>query len=183
MWQTILKTIGLDVADDDAEQDDALGHVARALGEMERAEARYVAAFAYLLSRAAHADHHLSDAEREEIERLIVERADLAPERARLVTEMVTAQSMRLRGTQDFPVSLEFARIATAAQKRALVDCMFAVSAADQSIITAEDNEIRRVASEIGLEHGDFVTIRGRYRDRLAVLHRPNAASDSDQTS
>jgi uncharacterized tellurite resistance protein B-like protein len=182
MWQTILKTIGLDVADDGPE-DDALSHIARALGEMDPAEARYVAAFAYLLSRAAHADHHLSDAERDEIERLIAERAQLSPDRARLVTEMVTAQSMKLRGTQDFPVSLEFARIATAAQKRALVDCMFAVSAADKSIITAEDNEIRRVASEIGLEHGDFVTIRGRYRDRLAVLHRPTAVPDPDQPS
>ena len=182
MWQTILKTIGLDVADDGADSDDALGHIARALGEMEPSDARYVAAFAYLLSRAAHADHHLSDAERGEIERLIVERAQLAPERARLVTEMVTAQSMRLRGTHDFPVSLEFARIATPAQKRALVDCMFAVSAA-AAIITAEDNEIRRVASEIGLEHGDFVTIRGRYRDQLAVLHRPEAIPDPDQAS
>ena len=184
MWQTILKTIGLDVADDDADsRDDALGHIVRALAELEPSDARYVAAFAYLLSRAAHADHHLSDAERGEIERLIVERAQLAPERARLVTDMVTAQSMRLRGTQDFPVSLEFARIATPAQKRALVDCMFAVSAADKSIITAEDNEIRRVASEIGLEHGDFVTIRGRYRDRLAVLQRPEAVPDPDQAS
>ena len=89
----------------------------------------------------------------------------------------------RLRGTQDFPVSLEFARIANAAQKRALIDCMFAVTAADKSIITAEDNEIRRVASEIGLEHHDFVTIRGRYRDRLAVLHRPEAIPDKDQAS
>lgn len=177
MWQTLLRTLGLDVEDSaaagaGAAADDALDPVARTLQEMEPADARYVAAFAYLLSRAAHADHHLADAERAAMERLIAERADLPPDRARLVVELATAQSMAVRGTQDFVVSREFARIATAAQKSALIDCLFAVSAADQAIITAEDNEIRRVASEIGVEHPEFVSIRQRYRDRLAVLQR-----------
>lgn len=173
MWQTILKTLGLEVEDAPTDPGDALEPLARALQELDPTEARYVAAFAYLLSRAAHADHHLAEAERAAIQQLIAERAELAPDRARLVTDLATGQSMAVRGTQDFVVSREFARIATPAQKRALIDCLFAVSAADQSIITAEDNEIRRVASEIGLEHVDFVTIRQRYRDRLAVLQRP----------
>ncbi len=50
---------------------------------------------------------------------------------------------------------------------------MFAVCAADASIRTVEDNEIRRVATGIGIEHAEFVAIRDRYRDRLAVLTAP----------
>ena len=174
MWQTILRTIGIDVEDSELPgQDDALDPMVRELKGLDPADARYIAAFAYLLSRAAHADHHLSDKEREEMERLIIERARLDPSRAHLVIALATAQSMAVRGTQDFVVTREFARVATPEQKRALVDCLFAVTAADEAIITAEDNEIRRVASEIGVEHGDFVTIRQRYRDRLAVLRRP----------
>ena len=178
MWQAILRTIGIEVADGDpAGTDDALAPMVRELQEMDSAEARYVAAFAYLLSRAAHADHELSDAERAAMERLIVERAGLDSSRAHLVIGLATAQAMAVRGTQDFVVSREFARIATPEQKRALVDCLFAVTAADEAIITAEDNEIRRVASEIGVEHGEFVAIRKRYRDRLAVLRRPGDRS------
>jgi uncharacterized tellurite resistance protein B-like protein len=178
MWQTILRTIGIDVEGGEfSGDDDALGPMVRELRQLDPADARYIAAFAYLLSRAAHADHHLSDAERAAMERLIVERAQLEPSRAHLVIGLATAQSMAVRGTQDFVVTREFARIATPEQKRALVDCLFAVTAADEAIITAEDNEIRRVASEIGVEHGDFVAIRQRYRDRLAVLRRPGAPS------
>ena len=174
MWQTILRTIGIDVEGGELSgADDALDPMVRELKELDPSDARYIAAFAYLLSRAAHADHHLSDAERAEMERLIVERAQLPPARAHLVIGLATAQSMAVRGTQDFVVTREFARTATPEQKRALVDCLFAVTAADEAIITAEDNEIRRVASEIGVEHGDFVAIRQRYRDRLAVLRRP----------
>jgi uncharacterized tellurite resistance protein B-like protein len=173
MWNRLLKSIGLEVEDAaDAGATDALDHVAHALQEMDPADARYLAAFAYLLSRAAHADHHLSDAERTAIEHLIAERGQLPPERARLVTELATAQSLSVRGTQDFLVTREFARMASPAQKHALIDCLFAVSAADHSITTAEDNEIRRVASEIGIQHAEIVAIRQRYRDRLAVLQR-----------
>jgi uncharacterized tellurite resistance protein B-like protein len=178
MLNAILKTLGFDVEVDEAPgAGDALDRMARALEAMPRAEARYVAAFAYLLSRVAHADHSLTDAERDAMERLIAERADLAPEQARIVIGLATAQSMAVRGTQDFVVTREFARLATPAQKRALIDCLFAVSASDASIITAEDNEIRRIASEIGVEHGEVVAIRQRYRDHLAVLRKPTDSS------
>src|SRR5262245_51117179 len=101
MWQTILRTIGIDVDDSELSgADDALDPMVRALKELDAADARYIAAFAYLLSRAAHADHHLSDAERTEMERLIVERAQLDPSRAHLVIGLATAQSMAVRGTQ-----------------------------------------------------------------------------------
>jgi uncharacterized tellurite resistance protein B-like protein len=82
---------------------------------------------------------------------------------------------IHVRGTEDYRVTQEFARIATRDQKRSLLDGLYAVCAADASIVTLEDNEIRRIASEIGLEHADVVEIRARYRDRLAVLKRVEA--------
>lgn len=177
MLTAILKTLGFDIDASDAGEGDALGKVASALEAMPPAEARYVAAFAYLLSRVAFADHDLAESERKAMERLIAERAALDPAQARLVIDLATAQSMAVRGTEDFLVSREFARTATAAQKRALIDCLFAVSASDDSIITAEDNEIRRIASEIGIEHAEFVAIRHRYREHLAVLRKPTDPS------
>ena len=89
-----------------------------------------------------------------------------------IVTTLATSQMIHVRGTQDYLVTREFAGMASRDQKRALLDGLFAVSASDASIVTVEDNEIRRIASEIGLEHSDVVEIRQRYRDRLAVLKR-----------
>ena len=55
-------------------------------------------------------------------------------------------------------------------QKLALVDCLFAVSAVDQSILTVEDNEVRRVANELKLEHADYIAVRARHVPHLAVM-------------
>jgi uncharacterized tellurite resistance protein B-like protein len=165
----ILRKLGLDVEEQGA---GALDAIADALAHMDPADARYVAALAYLLSRVAQADHDVTDDERVSVERILVERAGLAPDRAALVTALATSQMIHVRGTQDFLVTREFAAMASREQKRALLDGLFAVSASDASIVTVEDNEIRRIASEIGLEHADVVEIRHRYRDRLAVLKR-----------
>jgi len=70
-------------------------------------------------------------------------------------------------------VTREFARAATREQKVALLDCCFAVSAADEDVSVAEDSVIRRVANELGLTHGDFIAARTAYRDYIAVLRKP----------
>lgn len=172
MLGTILRKLGLDVDVDEDRGTGALDAIADALEHMDPAEARYIAAVAYLLSRVAQADHDVTDAERESVERVLVEHSGLAPDRAAIVTTLATSQMIHVRGTQDYLVTREFATMATREQKRALLDALFTVSASDASIVTVEDNEIRRIASEIGLEHGDVVEIRQRYRDRLAVLKR-----------
>jgi uncharacterized tellurite resistance protein B-like protein len=171
MLAALLRKLGFDGYEGAPSADDEpLQAIAAPLAQLPAAEARYVAAFAYLLSRVAHADHDLSDLERRAMEQIIVDRAGLPAEQAALVVGLATSQTMRVRGTEDFFVTREFARMATPAQKAALIDCLFAVSASDSNIITAEDNEIRRIASEIQFEHAEFVAIRGRYRAHLAVL-------------
>jgi uncharacterized tellurite resistance protein B-like protein len=50
-----------------------------------------------------------------------------------------------------------------------LIDGLYAVCAADGLISTIEDNDVRRVASEIDLEHHDVVEAR-EISSSLAVL-------------
>jgi uncharacterized tellurite resistance protein B-like protein len=63
--------------------------------------------------------------------------------------------------------------MATADQKLAMIDCLFAVSAADESIVTIEDNEIRRIATELRIAHDDYIRVRTSYRGHLEVLRPP----------
>jgi uncharacterized tellurite resistance protein B-like protein len=69
-------------------------------------------------------------------------------------------------------VTREFNRIATHEQKLALLECLFAVSAADESISTVEDNEVRQIADELRIEHPEFIAARSAFRDYLAVLKK-----------
>jgi uncharacterized tellurite resistance protein B-like protein len=149
------------------------------IDEMERAldglapdRARYVACFAYILGRVARADHLVTPQESAEMERLIGERTGLPPEQAALAVQIATSHGIRHGGTEDFLVTREFARIAGRDERLALLDCLFALSSLDRSIVMLEDNEVRRIASELKLEHGDFIKARSQYLQHLKVLGR-----------
>ena len=47
---------------------------------------------------------------------------------------------------------------------------MFAVSAADDSISSTEESQIRQIASELGFTHRDYVQARLAYSDRREVM-------------
>jgi len=53
-----------------------------------------------------------------------------------------------------------------------LLDCLYAVAAAENLVSTIEDNEISQIADELRIEHRDFISIRSKYRDSLAVLQK-----------
>ena len=110
MLATILRKLGLEVDVDEGKPDvQALDALEESLSHVPPEEARRVAALAYLLSRVAHADHEVSDAEREAMVRLLVDRARLAPEQAAIVIGIATSKIVHVRGTQDYLVSREVA--------------------------------------------------------------------------
>lgn len=166
---SILRWLGLAPA---AEQGhvDSLGEIEKALTDLEPDQARFIAGFAYILSRVARADHEISETESALMERLVAERGRLDPEQARLAVRIAKAQTLRHGGTEDFIVTRTFAGLATREQKLALLDCLFAVGSSDSSIRTVEDNEIRKVASELKLEHGDYIAVRSAHLHHLEVL-------------
>jgi len=45
-------------------------------------------------------------------------------------------------------------------------------SAVDRTIHTVEDNEIRQIASELRLEHADFIAARSAHVEHLQVLKK-----------
>jgi len=142
------------------------------LDHLDEDRARFVAAFAYVLSRVAHADMNISTDETRKMERIVAEHGRLPEEQALIVVQMAKTQNLLFGGTENYVVTRELGRIASQDEKLALLDCLFAVSAADASISTIEDNVIRQIATELRLEHKDFITVRARYRDHLAVLKK-----------
>jgi uncharacterized tellurite resistance protein B-like protein len=171
---SIWKWLGLPGAADAAD-DDGLAEIEKALSSKEPREARYIACFAYILTRGARADHKVTDDEMHAMEGLVAERGGISPADAQLVVHIARAHSKRSGGTDDFLVTREFNAIATREQKLALLDCLFAVSSSDESIVTAEDNEIRRIANELKLEHQDYIAVRARHLHNLAVLRVKSA--------
>lgn len=152
---------------------DTVRKIVESLDRLPADQARYLAGFAYILSRVAGADLEVSPEERREMERLVMQEGGLPEEQAILVVQMAKTQSLLFGGTEDFLVTREFNRIATRDQKLALLRCLFSVSAADRSISAVEDHEVRRIADELLLEHRDYIAARLAFREHLSVLKKP----------
>jgi uncharacterized tellurite resistance protein B-like protein len=144
-----------------------------ALDRLPDPEARQLAAFSYILSRVARADLEISPEETRAMERIVQEMGGLPEEQAILVVQMAKHQSLLFAGTENFLVTREFNRLASPEEKLRLLECLFAVSAADASISAEENHEIRRIASELDIEHRDVVAVRSAFREHLAVLKPP----------
>lgn len=156
-----------------ADETETVRRIAAELDRLDPERARFVAAFGYILSRVARADLVITPEETRAMERIIVEHGGLPEEQAILIVQMAKTQSTLFGGTENYLVTREFNRIATQEQGLALLDCLFAVCSADRNISTVEDNEIAQIADELRIEHRDFIAVRTRYRDHLAVLKPP----------
>ena len=174
---SILRFLGLDPARSAPSQSSAETETVRkivgALDKLEPERAKFIASFAYILSRAARADLHISPEETHAMEQIVMEKGGLPEEQAVIVVQMAKTQSILFGATENYLVTREFNNIATREEKMALLHCLFAVSSADQSVSTVEDSEIRQIASELKIEHPDFIAVRTSYREHLAVLKKP----------
>jgi uncharacterized tellurite resistance protein B-like protein len=140
------------------------------LEALPQAEARYLAAFAYVMSRAAHADLHISDEETAAMERHVVELGGLDEVQAVVVVEMAKLQARLHGATEDYLVTREFARIATVEQKLALLRCCFAVGAADSSISAQEASVVNEIARELDLSREQLNAVRADFVERLSAI-------------
>jgi uncharacterized tellurite resistance protein B-like protein len=170
---SILDLFGLRKARGDGAADgDVIHRIARDLDALDPATARYLALFAFLLARVANVDLDVSEAETREMERLVETYGGLPTAQAALVVQIAKAQNRLFGETQNFLAGREFRDVATEDQKRDLLHCLFAVSAADESISLVEEEAIRSISRELLLGNDEYLAIRSAYRDKRAVLRR-----------
>ena len=140
------------------------------LDSMDLEKARFVAAFAYILGRVAHADLDISLAETRSMEEIVQKLGHMPEDQAVLVVQIAKSQHQLFGSTENFLVTREFAELASWEQKEELLDCLFAVSAADRSISGVEEAQIRQIASELGFSHRQYVEARASYSEHREVL-------------
>lgn len=154
----------------DTGQTETVRKIVAKLDAIEPQRAKHIAAFAYVLSRVARADMNISEVETRKMEELVVSLSGLPEEEAILVVQIAKSQATLFGGTENFLVTEEFNKLASYEEKLSLLNCLFAVAAADESISGVEDREIRLIASELQLTHADFINTRLAYRQYLDLL-------------
>ena len=134
--------------------------------------ARFLAAFAYILTRAAAADMDISHAEVRAIEQLVAEHGNLPEPQAILVAQIARNQSLLYSGTEDYLVTRQFRELASAADRLALLRCCYLVGAADDTITAEESNTLQQIAKELDLDRDEVITIRTEFAPKLAAIQR-----------
>ena len=167
---SLLRFLGLSRAQG-AEEDAETETVRRIAGQLERLppeQARFLAGFAYVLARVAHADLEIGADEVAEMEQIVRDIAHLTPPEAALVVQIAKSQAQHLGGTENYVVTREFRAIASAEQRGQLLQCIYAVAAADGTISAIESNEIMRIAEELGFTRPEANALRASFRDKLS---------------
>ncbi len=152
--------------------------IAARLERLDPDTARFLAAFAYVLARVAHADLDVSEVETATMIERVHTLAQLSDEEAELVVEIAKSQARLLGGTENYVVTREFRRLASREQRGRLLECLYAVAAADGTISAPESHEISAIAEELGFTRPEANALRARYRDALSVLRDRGSSSD-----
>jgi uncharacterized tellurite resistance protein B-like protein len=170
---SVLDWLGLGArANDPSREGDVVRRIVRELDAMEPRAARHLALFAFLLSRVANVDQHVSEEETRAMAAIVETYGGVSAAQAALVVEIAKAQNRLFGATQNFLAARAFRDEATEEQKRDLVHCLFAVSAADESISVEEEEAIREISRELLVSNDEYLAIRSAYRDKRAVFRK-----------
>lgn len=156
-----------------AGETETVRRIAEKLERLDPQTAKYLAAFAYVLARVAHADLEFQPSETAEMERSVREVAELGEAEAALVVQIAQSQARLLGGTENYVVTREFRHISTPEQRGKLLQCLYEVAAADGTISTEESREIANIGEELGFTRAETNSLRSAYRDKLAELRKP----------
>ncbi len=146
--------------------------IVRELDKLDVRRARHLAAFAYVLSRVANADLDISDVETARMVELVRRVGQLPEAQATLVVEIAKSQNRLFGGTEDYLVTREFSAIASDAERRELIECLFAVSAADDHVSAEEEAQIWQIASALGFSRAEYVEVRLPHTGKRTVFRR-----------
>ena len=146
--------------------------IAAQLAGFEQGRARFLAAFAYILARVAHADMRIERAEIEEMEHSVRGLAELPEREAAVVVELAISRADEVGGTDDYLVTREFRKLTDRATRARLMRALLAVAAADDSIGSEESREIRSIGEELGFTRPEINGLRLEWRDKLAEFSK-----------
>jgi uncharacterized tellurite resistance protein B-like protein len=154
----------------DARDTETVRRIAGQLDALPLDRARFLAAFAYILTRAAAADMDISGTETRAIEQLVAEHGKLPEAQAVLVAQIARNQSLLAGATEDYLVTRQFRELSTAEDRLALLRCCYVVGAADDTITAEESDTLQQIAHELDVDRDAVNQIRNEFAPKLAAI-------------
>jgi uncharacterized tellurite resistance protein B-like protein len=154
----------------DDTSDSGLEDLDRRGEHLASAASRRLAAFSGMLARVARADLEVTPDEAAVMVERVAAFGDLDETDAALAVDAAVELSRRRGASSDYLATRELRQLVDEDQREGLLRCLFAVSAADDAVSLAEEEEIRQIATELGIEHEAYIRARAEVRDKRSVL-------------
>jgi uncharacterized tellurite resistance protein B-like protein len=168
---SLLRFLGIGGASKGRESEPvSLAEIGAQLETLPAEEARFVAAFAYLLARIAGADLQTDSVERDSIAHRLETFAEIDHDLAGILADTAIHAATTHDATDDHLVARAFRDMSEQPERIRLIRCLYAVAAADEEISTVEDNEIYEIAKAIGISHTDVISLRLEFKKYLRTL-------------
>ena len=135
-------------------------------------QARFLAAAAYILARAANADMDISDEETSAIESELQGHESIDEATAVLVTEMAKLQAKTVGATEDYVVTREFKALSDNDQRIVVLRASFAVVAANGTISAEETAVLNGIAEELDIDDASLNAIRADYHEQFSSVQQ-----------
>lgn len=155
---------------DAAADTEAVRRIVAQLEAMDPERARFLAGFAYVLSRAAQADLDITAEETALMERIVTEHGGLTEAQAVVVVEIAKTEARLVGGTDDYLVTREFVARSTEDERLTLLRCCYLVDAIDESIAAEESAVLSEIANELGIPDRQITALRTEFTDRFAAV-------------
>ena len=166
----VLRAVPASPADTERGDTDTVKRIVAEIESLPAGRARFLAAFAYVLSRVAHVDSRITGEETEAMREIVRKLGHLPEAQAVLVVEIAKHQARLFGGTENYLVTREFREIATDAQRLELLDCVFAVAASDGAISTIEESQAGQIARELGFTQPEYASALAAHAEHRTVL-------------
>lgn len=168
--RSLLTSLGLDASGPRNDADPFIRRLEQHLRKAGPERLEYLAGFAGQLARVAEAEDGISAAEAKLIAAQLCEFAQISDAEAKLIVDLLRNEFEVLRSVQSHVLNRAVNAQASDAEKKQVIDCLYAVAAADDLVSDVEEQEIRRIAGALLIPHGELMEIRARYRDRIEAL-------------
>lgn len=172
----VLRAVSAKPAATERGDTDTVKRIVAELDSLPAGRARFLAAFAYVLSRVAHADSRITGEETEAMREIVRKLGHLPEAQAVLVVEIAKHQARLFGGTENYLVTREFRELATDEQRLELLDCVFAVAASDGAICTIEESQAGQIARELGFTQPEYASALAAHAEHRTVLRSLRAA-------
>jgi len=166
----LLATLGLRADDPAPPSDPFLRRLQQELARLGAERLEYLAGFAGQLARVANAEGGVSAAEAEAMVAQLTTRGGLAAPDAAVIVDLLRHGYGGLRAAESHVLSRAVNDHASPDERLAMIECLYAVAAADHLVSDVEEQEIRRIAEALLIPHRVLMDIRSRYRDRIEAL-------------